>query len=198
MCAVQVLRGLRLTWICAFLDWQLWLLAQSAKIFKGGDLFKNPSNFISAQSASTGRLITFPRQILHNPLEECISMFIGAVFAWWIVADASSLATLVGVFEGIADVSVSTIALPGSEAGRCLAVWAVVTVEELLGLGFVNLDTRAVIPVLARAFAEYHHAMIIRATANAVFTSVVALVLGRGTGLRSRSHAGAGWIVGVV
>jgi hypothetical protein len=194
MCAVQVLLESTLTWICTFLEWQFWLLAQSAKIFNSCDFTEEPSNFLLVQSATTGGFIIFAGQVLPNEIEECISMFIGAVLAWWVITDASSLATLVGVFQGITDISVSTISLPGGELGLGLAVWAIITVEELLNLGFVNLDTRAMIPVLARAFAEDHHAMIIRTTADAVFTSVIALVIGRGTGLRNRSYLGAGWI----
>jgi hypothetical protein len=66
-------------------------------------------------------------------------MFIGAIFTWGIITDAGSLTTWLGTHQKLANISVSTVALPGGEECFGLALWADESVEELLGVGFVNL-----------------------------------------------------------
>jgi hypothetical protein len=52
-----------------------------------------------------------------------------------------------------------------------------------------------VVPVIAAAITIDHHAMVIWATADAVLTSIIALVVGRGKVLSS-SDVGGGQIFG--
>jgi hypothetical protein len=47
-----------------------------------------------------------------------------------------------------------------------------------------------VVPILATALTKHHHAVVIWATAEAVFTSIIAFVTGGDTTLRARRVAG--------
>jgi len=116
--------------------------------------------------------------VISNKYPEQIFMLIGTVLAWGVVTDTSSLTTSIGVIEPLATVSVSAIALPSGGKLLSRTLWADEAIKKLSGIGFVDLNTRTVIPIVTTAVAVDHHAMIIGATADAVLASVVALVLG--------------------
>lgn len=182
---------MRLTWISTFLNWQFRLRTQSVKFGNGQTLRKEPSNFARAQSTSTRWLIILTGEMFESELPERLLMFVGAVLAWGIIADASSLAAWIGILEELANIAESTHALPGGKECLCLALWADEAVKKLLGVGDIDIQARAVIPIIAATIAVDHHAMIIWTTADAIFASVVAIFFGRGAGLGSRSQAGA-------
>lgn len=182
---------MRLTWISTFLDWQFRLRTQSVKFGNSQTLRKEPSNFVCAQSTSTRWLIILAGEMFESKLPERLLVFIGAVFAWGIIADASSLAACIRIPEELANITESTHTLPGGKKCLCLALWADEAVQKLLGVGNIDIEARAVIPVIAATIAVDHHAMIIWTTADAIFASVVAVFFGRGAGLGSRSQAGA-------
>jgi hypothetical protein len=143
--------------------------------------------------------------MISNKLPESHLVFIGAVLAWRVIANASGLTArgLVGsiIFvEPFATIVVSTHALPSRHlVGWERASWANEPVEQLLGIGDVHLETLTVVPVFTATLTVNHHAMIIWATADAVLSTIVAFFLRRRAGSGSRSQAGAsgaGWGVG--
>jgi hypothetical protein len=125
-------------------------------------------------------------------------VLITAVHVWGIHSNASSLATR-GLVEEGSNIEVSAHRLVRSEQlAWNFALWADESVEKFLCIGLVNANARAMVPIFTTTLAVDHHAMIIRATADAVFSTVIAFVAGGGTIFRTRgltSLPRTGWCV---
>lgn len=117
-------------------------------------------------------------------------MFVRAVLAWRLVVDSSGLAAGIGVLEFDTNVIVSTQGFPGGNELISLAFWADEVVEKVLGVIDIDINALTMIPVLATTLTCDHHAMIIWTTAEAVFSPIVAFIVGRETTLGTRSLAG--------
>jgi hypothetical protein len=117
-------------------------------------------------------------------------VLVTAILAWWIASDPSSLAAR-GFLEGDTDVVVTAHRLIGRECfTRDLALWADKSVKQLLGIFFVNVDAGAVVPIITTTFTIDHHTVIIRATAEAVFTTIITFIARRCAASRTWSMTG--------
>jgi hypothetical protein len=124
-------------------------------------------------------------------LEPGLLMLITAIFAWRIVRHSRGLATLFST-EEMPDIVVATHRLPGCERlGRDGAFWTDVSIKKLLRILYVKTNARTMVPIPTTSLAFDHHAMIIRATANTVFATIIALRVGSETSLRARGLTGA-------
>jgi hypothetical protein len=158
-------------------------------------LLQNGINFSTVQCASLGWLISLASASCDKD-PKGVLVLITAVHAGGVLGDTGGLAAWRLVKEG-ANIEVSAHGLVGSEGlAWDLAFGADEPVKEFLCVSLINANARAVVPILTTSLAENHHAMIIRATADAVFSAIIGLVAGRDTGFGTRGLASltrAGW-----
>lgn len=118
-------------------------------------------------------------------------MFIAAVLARGICSYSGSLATWIRLTKVSANVVVTTHALPGRVLGVGLAIWADEAVEELTCILFVDVEAGAMVPIVTTSLTVHHHAVVIRATADTIFATVIALRVGTGCSSWTWGLAGA-------
>lgn len=185
----------QLTWIRAFFPWQSGLLPQGSEVIYVLALLENGIDLATVQCASLGWFSTLADTSCYKH-PKGIPVFITAILAWRIAGDTSSFATS-GTVEKATDVIVATHRFVGGKRlSWNLALRADESVKKLFCIFFVNSNARAMVPILATTFAKNHHAMIVRATAGTVFSSIIAFVARRGTVLGARGLARmtrAGW-----
>jgi hypothetical protein len=142
--------------------------------FGGGRSFSQElAHFLEVQSSANGWSIIFAH-LACDELPELMRTLIAAILAWRIHCDASSLATLDG-----GDIIDTAHPLPGGEKNILLAaLGADETIKQLMGIVLVNIDARAMVPVLATALTVNHHTMIIGTTADTVFSTIIATGVG--------------------
>jgi hypothetical protein len=116
-------------------------------------------------------------------------VLIAAILAWWLIGYTSSLTARLGKLKMNPHIVITAHALPGSEEFRRLAFWTNVTVEEFLSVLYVHANTRAMVPFIAAAFAVNHHSVIVRSTADTVFSTIVAFGIRCGKIARGRFWA---------
>jgi len=122
-------------------------------------------------------------------LEPGLLMIITAIFAWRIVRHSRGLATLFGT-EEMPNIVVATHRLPGCERlGRDSAFWTDVSIKKFLRILYVKTNARTMVPIATASLAFDHHTMIIRATADAVFATIIALRVGSDASLGARGLA---------
>ncbi len=102
-------------------------------------------------------------------------MLWAAVLAW----DCSRLTArgIGGVTEVDTDIVISAHALPGCKERIVRTIRADEPVKKLFSIFNIHMKARAMIPVLTATITVDHHAMIIWATADTIFPSIIGFII---------------------
>jgi hypothetical protein len=157
------------------------------EFFRGRGFLQELANLPEIQSTSNGGSVILANHA-RDKLPEEIGALVATVLAGRIHCNTSSLATLDG-----RDIVATTHTLPSGEKLTLLVtLGADESIEQLFRIVLVDTDAGAMVPVLTTTVTVDHHTMIIRATADAVFSTIVAFGVGR-----SRIHL-TGWLTGAL
>lgn len=116
--------------------------------------------------------------LAEHELHEVFTALLAAILA--LVLDVGCLAM------SLIDVDETAHWLPGGEELVGLAFGTDELIEKFSGIGFVDVKTRAMIPIITATIAPNHHAVVIGTSTDAVLLAIVALRIGCGGGLDSR------------
>jgi hypothetical protein len=152
----------------------------------GRGFLQELANLLEIQSTPKGGSVIGTNPANDEPPEK-FGTLVTAILARWLHGNTSSLAALDG-----GDVVTTAHSFPSCEQFPLLmALGADKSIEQLFRIILINTDAGTMVPVLATAITIYHHTMIIRTTADTVFTAIIAFGIRSGVVHLRRRLAGA-------